>query len=100
MTISYTDESRVALIDDETSTAFGPIFGDVADAEDFVTYAAEQGTGDIHALSQLELDKLYQDWLKEVETSNAGSSTTVESVETGSGSSSGSSQESETTSKV
>lgn len=92
MTISYTDETKVALIDEETGTAFGPTFGDIADAEDFVTYAAEQGTGDLHALSALELDKIYQSWLIEVESSNSDSSTTVSSVETGS--SSGSSSES------
>lgn len=59
-------ESKVALFDSASGFAFGPVFDDEDDAQDFIDYVERSIEGDIRGLSDAELANLYGAFVDEV----------------------------------
>jgi hypothetical protein len=79
--VSITDQNHVALFDDTTDRAFGPIFGTEGDAEDFLQWLNEKYTAgktfkygnetllfieDPRVYRIYELDHVYELWKEEL----------------------------------
>jgi hypothetical protein len=61
-------EGKVALYDSVSMTAFGPVFDDDMDAEDFLGYVEKHTNGaDLRALPHERIEELHSAWQDEVE---------------------------------
>jgi hypothetical protein len=66
MGVRTTDaEHKVALFDSVTGWAFGPIFEDDEEANDFLSFSEEKESRDLRQLTEAELNDLYGRWVRD-----------------------------------
>jgi hypothetical protein len=56
-------EDKVALFDSVTGWAFGPVFDNVTEGEDFLRYTAD--APDLRTLDPATLEQMHRDWYGE-----------------------------------
>jgi hypothetical protein len=65
MGIRVTDGMQVALFDSVTGFAFGIVFDDVADADDFLEWVEEQDLSDPRDWTDAQFEQEYNNWQDE-----------------------------------
>jgi len=63
------EEGKVALFDSVTGWAFGPVFDNNTDAENFTSYAELRLQKELRSVSNSQLEEVYATWLMTMEGS-------------------------------
>jgi hypothetical protein len=65
MGVRISDDKHVCLYDSTTGKAFGPVFGSVGDAEEFIEYAFGRGIDDLRMIGPRKMKRTHDAWVKE-----------------------------------
>ena len=72
------DEGKTALYDSVSGFAFGLVFDNSEEANDFLEFAGKNEPRDLRVLSDSELEKLYCKWVNQVSKSQLARAKEVE----------------------